>query len=156
MTHFFRPLVGLLVLMLAGCLQPPLPGALTGPLPPQPPGATRLVFYRSLDYYATTAWSAVYLNGQPTGISQPNAVFYRDVAPGRYDVVIQSPRAAPNQSRTLVTRPGEVFYVRIDTLPKTPCDRFNSSECIDDTFVLTIVDPAVGPQEIQGLRFISG
>ncbi len=144
------------VLLLAACLAPPQETTLSGPLPPQPPGTARLVFYRMLAPYDTTAMSTIYLNGTATGVSQVGAVLYRDVAPGRYDLSVFSPRTYPGQFKTVVMKPGDVFYIRIDTLPKLACSRVPAEPCYVDTFIVTVVDPAIGPQQIQGLRLISG
>jgi Protein of unknown function (DUF2846) len=157
LVRSLRPLIALLLLAAAGCAQGPPPGALFGPLPPQPPGTARLVFYRTLDYYGAMQWRMVYLNGKPTGISRPDSVFYRDVPPGRYDLTIQTDRFYPNQFKTVVPRAGETFYVDIDTLPRTACNIGGGGlDCSADAFILTVVDPARGFADIQGLRLITG
>ena len=152
-----RRLIALsLVSLLAACMAPPQETMLSGPLPPAPPGTARLVFYRLFEPYDTTAMSTIYLNGTATGISQIGAVLYRDVTPGRYDLSVFSPRPYPNQFKTVVIKAGDVFYVRIDALPKQPCSKFPADPCYADTFIVTVVDPAIGPQQIQGLRLIAG
>ena len=108
-------------------------------------------------YYGAMEWMAVYVNGQTTGVSQPGAVFYRDVAPGRYHLTMQTYGFYPNQFKTVTARAGEIIYVNINTLPRTGCNRGRSLvECADDTFIMTIVDPARGFKDIQGLRLIPG
>lgn len=157
MVRVFRLIPVLLLLLVAGCALTPPEGAVSGPLAPQPPGTARLVFYRTLQFYDSQAMTPVYLNGVATGVSQVGAVLYRDVAPGRYDLAVFSPRPYPDQFKTVVVKAGDVFYVRIDTLPKPPCGRFQPAEpCNTDTFLVTVVDPAVGAQQIQGLRLIAG
>jgi hypothetical protein len=145
-----------LVLLVGACLSPPEGVPVTGPFPPPAPGMARLVFYRTLAYYDSLAQTPVYLNGQTVGVSQNGAVFYRDVVPGPYEITVFSPGAYPNQFKTVVPRAGEVFYVRIDTLPKPPCTRFPGAICYDDTFIVTLVDPMTGFQQVQGTRLISG
>lgn len=149
-------LISWLALALASCIAPPERDAINGPFPPPPPGAARLIFYRPLTFYETTAMSTVYLNGTPTGVSQNGAVLYRDVAPGRYDLAVFSPRTYPNQFKTVVLGPGDIFYVRIDSLPKLACTRSPAEPCFTDTFIVTVVDPFLGYQQVQGLRLISG
>lgn len=151
-----RLLVLSLMLGLAACALPPPGVPFNGPLPPQPPGTARLIFYRPLEFYDSTAMSTVFLNGTATGISQVGAVLYRDVAPARYDISVESRRSYPNQFKTVVVKAGDVFYIRIDTLPKLPCTIFPSEACFTDTFIVTLVDPAIGFQQIQGLRLIAG
>jgi hypothetical protein len=140
-----------LVLLLAGCAQPPGP-LLNGPLPPPAPGTARLIFYRSLDYYTTQSMPTVYLNTAPAGISQNGAVFYRDVAPGLYTISIAPSLPYPNQFKSVAVKPGDVFYVQIAPLPSTG-GRFNINQRdYGDTFIVTIRDPATGAYETQGLR----
>jgi hypothetical protein len=139
------------VLLLAGCVQPPGP-LLSGPLPPPPAGSARLIFYRNLDYYGTQSMPTVYLNGAPTGISQNGAVFYRDVAPGLYDISVSPSLPYPNQFKSVVVKPGDVFYVQIGTLPPLG-GRFGITErSYGDVFIVTVRDPAYGAYETQGLR----
>jgi hypothetical protein len=150
-----RALFAGLVLLLAGCVPTPPGPLLTGPLPPPPPGTARLVFYRDLDYYASQAMPTVYLNGQPAGISQNGAVFYRDVTPGTYDISVAPSLPYPNQFKTVVVKPGDVFYAEIATLPTTG-GRFNiNARDYGDTFIVTLHDPANGAYETQGLRVSS-
>jgi len=151
-----RHLVLSILVLLAACSSPPQELAVNGPLPPQPPGTARLIFYRTQEIYDTTAMSTVFLNGTATGVSQLGAVFYRDVAPARYDISVWSPRSYPNQFKTVMVKAGDVFYIRIDTLPKLPCSGAPAEPCFADTFIVLVVDPAIGFQQIQGLRLIAG
>jgi len=147
-----RALFAGLVLLLASCAATPPGPLLSGPLPPQPPGTARLIFYRGLDYYGTQSMPTVYLNNQPTGISQNGAVFYRDVAPGVYAISIAPSLPYPNQFKTVVLKPGDVFYAQIGTLPQLD-GRFNTTQrSYGDTFIVTLRDPATGAYETQGLR----
>ncbi len=150
-----RRLVMSILVMLAACSSPP-ELAVNGPLPPQPPGTARLIFYRTQQFYDTSAMSPVFLNGAATGVSQVGAVFYRDVAPARYDIAVWSPRSYPDQFKTVVVKAGDVFYIRIDSLPKLPCGRTTAEPCSTDTFIVLAIDPAIGFQQIQGLRLIAG
>lgn len=146
-----RALFASLVLLLAGCVAPPGP-LLSGPLPPQPPGTARLIVYRDLDYYATQSMPTVYLNNQPTGVSQNGAVFYRDVTPGVYAISVAPSLPYPNQFKTVVVKPGDVFYAQIAPLPPTG-GRFNiNARDYGDTFIVTLRDPATAAYETQGLR----
>lgn len=151
-----RRLVMVIVVALAACSAPPPELAVNGPLPPQPPGTARLIFYRIQQFYDTTAMTPVLLNGTAAGVTQVGAVLYRDVAPARYDISVASPRSYPDQFKTVVVKAGDVVYIRIDTLPKLPCTRVTDETCSADTFIVLAVDPAVGFQQIQGLRLIAG
>jgi Protein of unknown function (DUF2846) len=157
MRRLPRPLIVLVLLIIAGCAPPPQAGALHGSLPPQAPGTARLVFYRPIVYYGPMEWMAVYLNGRETAVSQPGAVFYRDVAPGTYHLTMQTYGFAADQFKTVSVRAAETVYVKIDTLPRLACGQGRVvTECSDDTFIMTIVDPARGFADIQGLRLIAG
>jgi len=149
-----RAVLAGIALLLAGCVTPPGP-LLSGPLPPPPPGTARLVIYRDLDYYATQSMPTVYLNSQPAGISENGAVFYRDVAPGAYTISVAPSLPYPNQFKTVVVKPGDVFYAQIAPLPLTG-GRFNvNARDYGDTFIVTLRDPATAASETQGLR-VSG
>lgn len=140
------------VLLLTGCVATPPGPLLSGPLPPQPPGTARLIFYRDLDYYATQSMPTVYLNNKPTGVSQNGALFYRDVPPGVYAISVAPSLPYPHQFKTVVVKPGDVFYAQIGTLPQLG-GRFNVTErSYGDTFIVTLRDPATGAYETQGLR----
>lgn len=156
-ARLFRGIRGFfagIVLLVAGCVAPPGP-LLSGPLPPAPPGTARIIFYRDLDYYATQSMPTVYLNKDPAGISQNGAVFYRDVAPGAYTISVAPSLPYPNQFKTVVVKPGDVFYAQIAPMPLTG-GRFNvNARDYGDTFVVTLRDPATGAYETQGLR-VSG
>ena len=150
-----RAFLGGVVLLLAGCIVAPPGPLLSGPLPPQPPGTARIVFYRDLDYYATRSMPTVYLNNQRAGISENGAVFYRDVPPGEYAISVAPSLPYPNQFKTVVVKPGDVFYAQIAPLPTTG-GKFNVNERdYGDTFIVTLRDPAVAAYETQGLR-VSG
>jgi hypothetical protein len=144
-----------LALLLAGCIPTPPGPLLTGPLPPQPPGSARIVVYRDLDYYATRSMPTVYLNDRPVGISENGGVFYRDVAPGAYTISVAPSLPYPNQFKTVLVKPGDVFYAQIAPLPLTG-GKFNVNDRdYGDTFIITLRDPATAAYETQGLR-VSG
>jgi hypothetical protein len=145
-----------IVLLLTACV-PAREPRLSGPLPPLSPGMARLVFYRTLQFYDTTAMTTVYLNGTPVGVSQVGSVFFQDVVPGQYDITVFSPGSYPNQFKSVVVSAGNVVYARIDRLPRPPCPagRFVGT-CPPDTFIVTIVDPAAGFQQVQGLQLLAG
>jgi hypothetical protein len=155
---FTAILAGLLFLV-AGCAVTNIPPgeALMGPLPPLAPGDARLVFYRPLDPYATQSMPTLYLNGVASGITQNGGVLYRDVLPGQYDLTVEPSLPWPYQFKTVVVRPGDVFYISIETRPYLACGRANNTQaCYGDTFILTVVDPNTGAQDTQGLRLIRG
>jgi hypothetical protein len=154
-----KALLAGVLLLVAGCAVTNVPPgeAVMGALPPLAPGHARLVFYRPLDPYATQSMPTLYLNGVASGVTQNGAVLYRDVPPGQYDLTLAPSLPWPNQFKTVVVRAGDVFYVAIDTRPYLACGRANSTQaCSGDTFLLNVVDPVTGAQQIQGLHLING
>lgn len=146
----------LLLLALAACAEPPSFGTVASTLPPLPPGQARIFFYRWLEPYESLTMSTVYLNGAPVGVSQNGAVLYRDVAPGQYFISVFSQGTYPDQFKTVTVAAGQVLDVRIESLLsyKSSCGFWG--DCNIPTFVVHIVDPATGSEEMQNLRFIQG
>src|SRR5208282_4738647 len=85
-------------------------------LPPPAPGLARIYFYRALSYYDTPEGTIVYINNQAVGYSRIGTVFYRDVNPGSYFISVLSRGAYPNQFKTIQVKPGQSWYVRIESL----------------------------------------
>jgi hypothetical protein len=143
----------LVLLVLAGCapLGPPLGAA---QLPPVPSGLARVFFYRPLEPYEAKDMANVLMNGQGVGASANGGVFYRDVQPGQYTITVAYSETYPNQFKTVVLRPGESAYVRIDSLSSwTACTVLTN--CYP-TFVVRIVDPTVARGEMRSLNLIAG
>lgn len=154
MRSNFRRVVFVL-LCLAGCAAPGPPfGAAAGAIPPVPAGMARMFIYRTLEPYETTQMANVYLNDQWVGASANGAVFYRDLRPGQYSITIPATEAYPNQFKTIVLRPGETAYVRIESLSTwTACTVIVN--CYP-TFVVRIVDPAEALAEMRALALSAG
>src|SRR5579885_3092706 len=139
------------LLAVAGCAPggPPY-ASVAATIPPVPPGMARIYFYRWLEIYETTAPSVAYLNGQPVGVTETGAVFYRDVPPGQYTIAVQSEEPYPNQFKTVVLQPGQVAYARIESLRSwSSCasggdgDGGGGATSCRDTFVVQLIDPRV-------------
>ncbi len=69
-----------LVLATANCSQLPTTASIA--IPPIPPGAARVWFYRDVGSYDSSATPYVRMNEAIVAISQPQGASYRDVAPG--------------------------------------------------------------------------
>ena len=152
MTKIARRFVLIAALALAGCVGaydgvPKFGGEAT--LPPLAPGLSRLVFYRQLEYYDVELGTTVYLNQQPVGFLRIGETFYRDMPPGSYFVSVLSRGAYPNQFKTVQIGAGQVLYFRIESLLSMSCD--DTGTCRGDTFVVNVIDPAIGRQESFGL-----
>ncbi len=146
----------LLLLALAACSAGPPFAAVEATLPPLPQGESRIFFYRWLEPYETRSFSTVYLNGQPVGVSQPGAVFFRDVAPGTYFVSVFSPGRYPDQFKTIALAPGQVAYIRIASLRSWNQCSGLVDNCNTDTFVVDVMAPAAARAEMARLPLIRG
>ena len=151
-----RLVLAFLMLLPAACGQPVPYNSVPTLLTPQPPGTARLIFYRPFRPYDSLAETPIYLNGTTTGISKIGTYLYRDIAPGQYDLAVRSPRSYPDQFKTVVVKPGDVFFVKVDTMPKIACSLFPNDPCYADTFIVTVVDPAVASYEMRGLNLVPG
>lgn len=129
--------------------------AVEAKLPPPAPGQARIYFYRLLSYYDVPDGTSVYLNQQTVGYSRIGTVFYRDVNPGNYLVSVLSRGAYPNQFKTIQVKPGQVWYIRIESLLSWSYSTGGSGIAArGDTFTVNIVEPAAAKQEIQGLSYL--
>src|SRR5690348_7213824 len=66
----------------------------------------RLIFYRGGDPYDGLIWTKVLLNGENIGVSAPGTVFYRDVAPGVYQIGVDSEKLYPDQVKAVAVDAG--------------------------------------------------
>ncbi len=122
-------------------------------LPAVAPSKARLIFYRSgSSPYDGLVWTKVMLNGQGVGSSAPGTVFYRDLPPGTYHIEVNSYKLYPNQFKTVVVEPGSTTYVKIVSNPYWGQER----DWTATTFIVAIVDPAIGRYEIGPLELMPG
>ena len=143
-------------LLLAGCAAVMQTAVSHDPLPPLAPGNARLIIYRERAELCDSQSSTVLsLNNVPTATTQNDAVLYRDVAPGAYTITVSPTLPFPNQFKTITLKPGDVTYVQIGTLPKL-ADMSPTERSDQDTFIVSIVDPATGAYQIYNLRQIPG
>lgn len=149
MRVFFAFLV--LGAVLTGCVIGPRPQLV---LPGVAPTQARLVFYRTANSpYDGLIWTEVALNGIPVGDSGPGTVFYRDVPPGTYFITARSGQPYPNQFKTVVLEPGTTMFVRVETKPYWGQTGLQWRQ---DTFVVSIIDPAIGEYETGPLMLTPG
>ena len=102
----------LLLLVLASCSQVPPTSSVA--IPPVPAGASRIWLYRNEGPHETHETPYFRLNGQPVGISEPNAALYRDVSPGHYTVSVDSYGVPyPNQFANFDTSAGQEIFIKV-------------------------------------------
>ena len=141
------PVAALSVLLVAGCdSAPPLRW---NDLPPLAAGQGRIFFYRELGLYDPPDWTAVSLNGSQIGQSRPGAAFYRDVAPGTYEITVRSEGLYPDQFKRVVLAAGDTVFAKIHALRGY---EESATESTEVAFAVTIVDPAVAQGEMARLR----
>ena len=161
MRGVLRGALLLLVVALAGCAPegPPF-ASVAGMLPPVPSGEARIFIYRWLEPYETLSWTEAFLNGQPIGATHPGTVLYRDVPQGVYTISVHSDGAYPNQFKTVTLKPGNVIYVRVESISSwSVCGGGKgggSGEGCWSTFVVQIVDPQTAGAEMSRLPLIPG
>lgn len=78
-----------------------------------PAGEARIWIYRDYEPYQSMATPYVRLNGAIVGVSQPGAVFYRDVPAGTYTVSVESEGMDVNQFATVAAAPGQQVFVKV-------------------------------------------
>jgi hypothetical protein len=148
-----------LSLALAGCS-----GGPSGPLFPQvastlpPIGAdrARIYFYRDYEPYESLALTDVYLNGATVGVSRGGAVFYRDVAPGTYEISVYSIGVVQNANKHVALKPGDTVYAKVESLHAWfgGGGGGEGGGYDPDTFVVMIVDPAQAQRELATMRYV--
>jgi uncharacterized protein DUF2846 len=122
-------------------------------LPAVPATKARLIFYRSANPYDGLVWTRVSLNGEPVGASAPGTVFYRDLAPGTYEVEVDSEKLYPYQFKTVAVEAGSTTFVKVVGLPYWGQSGVQWSGY---TFTVAVIDPAIGQYEIGPLYLTSG
>jgi uncharacterized protein DUF2846 len=103
--------MGLLAALLVGGLLSSA-GAAVVPGGP-PPGYARIWVYRYYEPYESLATPSVRFNGAIIGISEPGGSFYRDVAPGEYDVTVDSLGRDVNQFARVDVAAGQQIYIQV-------------------------------------------
>lgn len=122
-------------------------------LPAVPATKARLIFYRAGNPYDGLVWTRVSLNGERVGASAPGTVFYRDLAPGTYAVTVDSEKLYPNQFKTVAVAAGSTTFVKVVGLPYWGQSGMQWSGY---TFIVAVIDPAIGQYEIGPLHLTSG
>jgi hypothetical protein len=128
-------------------------------LAPVSPGTARLWIYRDYEPYQTLARPYLRLNGAIAGISEPGGVSYRDVAPGTYEVTVDSDGTDVRQFVTVTAARGEQVYVKV--LVSASWDAGGGGErsgagWARDTFYTRQIQPEVAAAEIARMPLHGG
>ena len=110
--RWLRRCAASVLLLLTSCSQvPPTSSAV---IPPGPVGGARIWIYRNEGPYESQETPYFRLNGQPVGISEPNAALCRDVPPGHHTVSMDSYGLPyPNQFANFDIRAGEEVFIKV-------------------------------------------
>ena len=110
----------------------------------------RVYFYRAFEPYESLALPAIYLDGKSHAVSEPGGVLFRDVEPGAHEISVFSPGIYPNQFKSVILRPGDTLYVRVESL-RNWYRGFNWEK---DTFVVSLVGESEAEGEMASLRYV--
>lgn len=124
-----------------------------GSEPALAPELARLYVYRDLVLGDSPVWTTVSLNRQPLGESAPGTVFYRDVPPGTYEIEVRSDKPYPDQFKTVRLAAGSRTFVKVEQQPFWGNSPWGWS---GTTFIVAIINPALGAQQIASLRLSPG
>lgn len=102
---------GLLAALVAG--MPLSPATATTPSNWPPTGYGRIWIYRFYEPYESLARPYVRFNGRIVAISEPGGSFYRNVAPGDYNVTVNSEGRDVNQFTTVAVAAGQQVYIQV-------------------------------------------
>lgn len=147
--------LGLLGLTLAACSAPaPLYTDAAKDIPPVAADRARIYFYRDYEPYESLARPELYLNGAPTGVSVPGGVFYREVAPGAYDISVYSVGVLPNADKHVALKAGDTVYAKVQSLHSWFGATGDGGGADPDTFVVALIDPARAKSELANMRYV--
>lgn len=150
-----RWLAGLLGLTaLAGCARAPMVGVAA--IPPIPAGEARLWVYRTYVPSETLNMTRVTLNGAYAGYAQLGGAFYRDLPPGVYHVEAASYGRDFDQSTNVALVPGQVAFVKIESLRSWATTYGFGFTAGRDTFYARSMLPQIAQAEIARSFFDGG
>src|SRR3977135_1062142 len=112
MRGFLLAGAGSLLVMMAGCgpALPPVGAVATSPVPAQ---MARIWFYRDLNPNEPMATPNLRIDGAIAAVSVPGGASYRDIAPGRHQVSVESYVNDGNQARIVDLAPGAQGYAKV-------------------------------------------
>ncbi len=128
-----------------------------GPAPviasPPVPDKARLYIYRDATTYGSQNWTTVSLSGVKLGDIAPGTIFYRDLAPGTYQLEVRSDRLYPDQFNRVTLTAGSITFAKVEEARSWGASGMGAK---GTTFVVRIVDPRIGTSEIGRLRLVEG
>jgi hypothetical protein len=147
----------LLLLSAAAVAQPPAAPYLNAA---PPPGMARIWFFRDLNPNETLAMAYIRLNGAVAGVSEAGGAFYRDVAPGRYHISVDSYVEDRHNEADVALAPGMEAYARVlpfDDIVQGGGGRGGGGGGYRrNTFVVWLYPPEVGRAAVAHSYFTAG
>ena len=134
-----------LLLIAAGCAEPPATAQVAVAVPPVPAGQARIWFYRDWLPSESLNLANIDVNGGYYGSVANGSAFYRDVPPGHYHIAPVSYNRDFNQDRNVDLAPGQQVYVKI--LSSQSWDGA-CRNCVRDTFYAWLIPQEVAQAEI--------
>ena len=133
-----------------------VPTASAAPAASATGGPTRIWFYRNYEPYGSRNYAPVALNGALAGYVPPDgSAFYRDVAPGRYHITVESGGMDVNQDKYVNLAPGQEVFVKI--LDSVTWDNGGDVAMYRrDTFYVSLVPPQIARAELPAHRLTGG
>jgi hypothetical protein len=137
---------GSLVMLLAtACATPPAPQVAT----PPPPGQARIWFYRLWDPSESLNAANIDVNGVYFGSVEPGSAFYRDVAPGVYQIAPQNKYLDYNQNTNVAVVPGQQVFIAVLDLSSWANAVSGAQRSVHrDSWYARLVPPQYGLAEI--------
>ena len=134
-----------LLLIAAGCAQPPAPQVAAVPIPA---GQARVWFYRPYEPTESLNLALVDMNGSYVGAVENGSAFYRDVPPGHYHIAPESFGRDFNQDRDVDLALGQQLYVKIVSLESWGVSVSASKNIERDAFYAWLIPSEVAQAEI--------
>ena len=135
-----------LLLIAAGCAEPPATAQVAVAAPPVQAGQARIWFYRSLEPYGSLNLARIDMNGSYVGAN--GSAFNRDDPPGHYHIAPESFGRDVNQDANVDLTPGQQVYIKIVSLESWGTSVSSCKNCVRDAFYAWLIPPDVAQVEI--------
>jgi hypothetical protein len=136
------------------CAGQPPTGSVT--IPKIPAGMARAWFYREDEPYNGLDRPYVRMNGRIVGISELGGAFYTDLAPGAYDVTVDTYWHFINQFPQVSLTPGETAYFQVFELASASSGVGASRDFARPSFYVWVMPAAIAAPAVARSLFYPG